>query len=96
MTYKDLLTTMQAAAEQNDTHLLKQLRQRLDEEGERIILEIDGQPFAALVSLDDLEFFEELEDAADVRAMEEAWAEGGELLSHEEVKRDLERRELPD
>lgn len=91
MTYKDLLATMQAA-EQSDAELLKQLKLRLDEEGERIILEIEGKPFAALISLDDLEFFAELEDAAELKAAREAFAEPAENISIEELRRELKQQ----
>lgn len=44
---------------------------------DRIVIERNGRPVAAIVSLDDLEALEALTDAADARAADEAKAEGG-------------------
>ena len=44
---------------------------------DRIVVERNGRPVAAIVSLDDLEALEALTDAADARAADEAKAEGG-------------------
>ena len=61
-----------------------QLRQRLADAlnrasyaKDRIVVERNGRPVAAIVPLDDLEVLEALEDAADARAADEAKAEGG-------------------
>ncbi len=43
--------------------------------GERVIITRHGKPAAALISADDLELLEELEDAADHLAIREAMAE---------------------
>ena len=45
--------------------------------GERVILERRGKPVAALVSIDDVELLERLEDEADVRAARKARKEKG-------------------
>jgi len=48
----------------------------ITEDHEQIIITEDGQQVAALVSLDDLDLIRKLEDEADIRAVEEARAEG--------------------
>ena len=68
---------------------LAELVNRATYGGERVILTRRGKPVAALISAEDLAFFEELEDADDVRAAEAALAEGGEPIPWEQVKRDL-------
>jgi prevent-host-death family protein len=45
--------------------------------GERVILERRGKPVAALVSMDDVELLERLEDEADLRAAKKARKEKG-------------------
>ena len=57
---------------------------------DRIILEHDGEPVAAIISWEDLKAFEALEEEADARAADEAKAEGG-RRPLEEVVRELER-----
>lgn len=42
-----------------------------------------------MISLDDLRLLEEMEDAADVRAAEEALAEGGSPIPLEDLKAEL-------
>lgn len=61
-----------------------QLRQRLADTlnrahyaQDRIVVERNGRPVAAIVSLDDLSALEALEDEADARAADEAKSEGG-------------------
>ena len=64
-------------------HLRQHLSDALNRAGyakDRIVVERNGRPVAAIVSLDDLEALEALEaltDAADARAADEARAEGG-------------------
>jgi prevent-host-death family protein len=53
--------------------------------GERIVLERHGKPVAALVSLDDLDLLERLEDQTDVQAVAKARRERG-SLAHGEVR----------
>ena len=54
--------------------------------GERIELPEEG---AAVIPLEDLWLLEEMEDAEDVRAAEEALAEGGEPIPLENLKAEL-------
>ena len=56
--------------------------------GERIILERRGKGVAALVSIEDLELLQELEDQADIRAARKALKEKG-SITLEEVKKRL-------
>ena len=57
--------------------------------GERVILEFKGRPVAALVSLEDLELLEQLEDQALIRLADESEAEPGPNVPLEQVKREL-------
>jgi prevent-host-death family protein len=57
--------------------------------GERIILEHRGRPVAALVSVEDLEWFEELEDQELIRLADEAEAEPGPNIPWEQAKKEL-------
>ena len=50
---------------------------RVADAGERIVLTRRGKPVAALVSLEELAFLEELETRADIEAARKARAEGG-------------------
>lgn len=54
--------------------------------GERIVLERHGKPVAALVSLDDLELLEHLEDRADVEAVGKARRERG-SVGYDSIRR---------
>ena len=54
--------------------------------GERIVLERQGRPVAALVSLEDLDLLEELEDEYLNRLADVAEAESGEDISREQVE----------
>jgi prevent-host-death family protein len=64
---------------------------RVQYKGERIILERHGKPAAALISIEELEFFERLEDHLDDLAADEAMreSEGKPLISWEQMKADL-------
>ncbi len=55
---------------------------------ERIILERRGKGVAALVSIEDLELLEEMENRSDIRAAKKALKEKGEV-SLEEIKKRL-------
>jgi PHD/YefM family antitoxin component YafN of YafNO toxin-antitoxin module len=55
-------------------------------QGERIVLERHGKPVAALVSVEDLQLLEELEDRLDVAAVRAARDERG-SVPYEKVRR---------
>jgi len=55
--------------------------------GERIILERRGKGVAALVSVEDLELLQKLEDEADIRAAKKALKEKGHVTLEEVKKR---------
>jgi prevent-host-death family protein len=72
---------------------LTQARRRLQDTirevqfgGERVILERQGRPVAALVALEDLELLEELEDEYLSKLADASEAEPGEDIPWEEVK----------
>ena len=54
--------------------------------GERVILERHGKPVAALVSLDDVELLEQLENQRDLRAAQKARKEKGKPVPLAKVK----------
>ena len=56
--------------------------------GERIVLERRGKGVAALVSIEDLETLQRIEDEADIKAARKAMKEKGEV-SLEEIKKRL-------
>ena len=60
---------------------------------ERVLLLRHGRPVAALISAEDLELLEQLEDAADLRAAKEALAdpEQGPPVPWEELEAELDR-----
>ena len=66
---------------------------RVAYKGERIVLERRGRDIAALVSLEDLAFLEELEDRLDVetarKALADMEASGEKPIPWEDLKRDL-------
>ncbi len=55
--------------------------------GERVVLQRRGKRLAALVSMEDLELLEAIEDADDIAAAEEALAEAGEAPDAEVRRR---------
>lgn len=69
---------------------LKAFEQSLESvrEGERPVIEIEGQR-VAVISAEDLAYFEALEDAEDVRLAREAMAEPGPTVSWKELKSEL-------
>ena len=73
-----------------ETDKLKAFEQSLESvrEGERPVLEINGQR-VAVISAEDLAYFHALEDAEDLRQAREAMAEPGECISWEELKNEL-------
>ncbi|MBI2478466.1 MAG: type II toxin-antitoxin system Phd/YefM family antitoxin [Planctomycetia bacterium] len=54
--------------------------------GERIILERRGKPVAAIVSIEDVELLERLENEADLKAVRKARKEGGKPIPLEKIK----------
>ncbi|MBI2827615.1 MAG: type II toxin-antitoxin system Phd/YefM family antitoxin [Planctomycetia bacterium] len=54
--------------------------------GERVVLERRGKPVAAIVSIDDLEFLERLENEADIRAVRRARKEKGRRVPLAHIK----------
>lgn len=54
--------------------------------GERVILERRGKPVAAIVSMDDLELLEQLENDADLKAIRKARKEKGKPIPLAKVK----------
>jgi prevent-host-death family protein len=56
---------------------------------ERIVLERQGRPVAALVPLEDLELLEEMEEREMIEAADRAEAEPGEDIPWEQVKAEL-------
>jgi len=58
----------------DETEIREALR-RVKAEGERVILEEDGEPAGALVPIEDLRFLEELEERHDLEAYRAALAE---------------------
>lgn len=57
--------------------------------GDRVFIERHGKLVAALISIEDLEFFEALEDKNDVELAEAALAVGGKPIPWEVVKKEL-------
>ena len=57
--------------------------------GERILLHRHGKDVAALISPDDLELLEALEDRYDVESARQALAESGERVPWEKIKKRL-------
>jgi prevent-host-death family protein len=56
--------------------------------GERVRLSRNGKDFVAVISIEDLEFFEALEDRMDIEEAKAALKEGG-SIPFEQVKREL-------
>jgi len=54
--------------------------------GERVVLERRGKPVAALVSMDDLELLEQLENEADLKAARKARKEKGKPVPLASIK----------
>jgi prevent-host-death family protein len=67
---------------------------RVKYNGEHIRVTKYGKPVAALVPIVDMEFYEEMEDQLDIKAVEKAWDEQGNepLKDWEEIKKELDNR----
>ncbi len=66
-------------------------------QGERIVFRPKDEPAFAVVPVEDAEYMERLEDELDNRLADEALAEGGENISWETLKAELDARHaLPD
>ena len=87
MSETDRVTTSAAVARDN----LAEIINRAAFGKERVVLSRHGKAVAAVVPLEDLEMLEALEDAADLKAAREAWAEQGDQppRSYDEVRREL-------
>ena len=63
------------------------------EDGEPVLLEHDGKPLAALISITDLRlleaYFEELEDRIDREEIKKALAEPSDPVPYEEFRKEL-------
>ncbi len=72
---------------------LADVLERVAVQGERVVLEREGAPVAAIVCLDDLRLLEELEDRLDLEAaraaIEEMRRTGEKPISLEEMKKEL-------
>jgi antitoxin (DNA-binding transcriptional repressor) of toxin-antitoxin stability system len=61
--------------------------------GERVVLQRDGKDAAALIPIEEFAFLERAiraeEDRIDLRAAEQAIAEGTEVISYDQIRREL-------
>jgi prevent-host-death family protein len=60
---------------------------------ERVLISRRGRAIAAIVPIEDVEALERLEDEYDLKAVEEALAEGGEPIPWEQIERELELKD---
>lgn len=67
---------------------LSELANRVIYGGERVVVEKNNKPAFALVSIEDMELLEKLEDEIDIKAAEEALKEG-DFVPWEDFKREL-------
>lgn len=67
---------------------LSELANRVIYGGERVIVEKNNKPAFAIVSMEDMELLERLEDEIDIKAAEEALKEG-DFVPWEQVKKEL-------
>ena len=56
---------------------------------ERILINRRGKPVAAIVPMEDVELLEKIEDAIDVKLARKALSESEEIISWEEVAKEL-------
>lgn len=68
---------------------LADLINRVAYKGERVEVRRRGKRLAVLVSIDDVELLERLEDLMDVEAGKEALAKTGKLIPYEKVRQEL-------
>ncbi|MDE2872378.1 MAG: type II toxin-antitoxin system Phd/YefM family antitoxin [Gemmatimonadota bacterium] len=74
---------------------ISDLLDRVVDRGERVVVERHGKPVAALVSPEDLELLEAIENRMDIEAAREALREPG-RASWDEVRAELPREEDPE
>ena len=67
---------------------LSELANRVIYGGERVIVQKNNKPAFALVSMEDMELLERLEEEIDIKAAEEALKEGN-FVPWEQVKKEL-------
>lgn len=67
---------------------LSDLANRVIYGGERVVVEKNHKPAFAIVSMEDMELLERLEDEADIKAAEEALKEG-KFIPWQDVKKEL-------
>jgi prevent-host-death family protein len=65
---------------------LADILNRVAFKGERVVLHRHGKNVAAMISVDDLELLEELEERLDLEAVRRARAEGGARIPWERLK----------
>lgn len=67
---------------------LSELANRVIYGGERVVVEKNNKPAFAMVSMEDMELLERLEDEIDIKAAKEALKEG-DFVPLEQVKKEL-------
>ena len=80
------MTKMSVTAARDD---LAELVRRVEVSRERVVLTRHGRDVAALVSAEDLELLELLEDRADLEAVREALAETSDRVPYAKLRADL-------
>ena len=80
------MTKMSVTAARDD---LAEMVRRVEVSRERVVLTRHGRDVAALVSAEDLELLELLEDRADLEAVREALAESSERVPYAKLRADL-------
>ena len=67
---------------------LSELANRVIYGGERVVVQKNNKPAFAMVSMEDMELLERLEDEIDIKAAEEALKKG-DFVPWEDIKKDL-------
>ncbi len=67
---------------------LSELANRVIYGGERVVVEKNNKPAFAMVSIEDMELLERLEDEIDIKAAEEALKEG-DFVPWKDIKKEL-------